>query len=123
MGQGKLEVFEELAGWQTKTDAERNALRDAAYAKFQEVLEQAYRAGGVTAMRGARETIVWLRGQGIKVALNTGFYRRVTEIVVGSAGLGNLADTVVCVDDVPAGRPAPYMIFEAMKRCRTPSVA
>ena len=24
-------------------------------------------------------------------------------------------DAVVCVDDVPAGRPAPYMIFRAME--------
>ena len=123
MGQGKLEVFEELAGRQTRTADDRTALRDAAYAKFQATLEEAYRSRGVTPMRGAHETMAWLRSNGVRVALNTGFYRSVTEIIVEKAGFARLVDVVVCVDDVPTGRPAPYMIFEAMKRCGTASVA
>ncbi len=123
MGQGKLEVFEELAGRQTKTPEERTALRDAAYTKFQATLEQAYRTQGVTAMRGAHETMAWLRSNDVRVALNTGFYRSVTELIVERAGFAGLVDVVICVDEVPLGRPAPFMIFEAMKRTRTASVA
>ncbi|EGD56172.1 hypothetical protein SCNU_04926 [Gordonia neofelifaecis NRRL B-59395] len=31
-------------------------------------------------------------------------------------------DAVITTDDVPAGRPAPYMIFRAMERCGVASV-
>ena len=34
-----------------------------------------------------------------------------------------MADTVVCGSDVPAGRPAPYMIFRAMERLGVTDVA
>ena len=53
----------------------------------------------------------------MKVALNTGFYRRVTDIIVEGLRWRDAVDAVVCVDDVREGRPAPYMIHEAMQRC------
>jgi phosphonatase-like hydrolase len=52
--------------------------------------------------------------------LNTGFYRQVTEIILRSLGWREgQVDAVICGDEVPRGRPAPYMIFRAMEATGT----
>ena len=95
---------------------------DAAYEGFRERL----RAGlsrGARPVDGAREAFDGLRAAGIRVALNTGFDREITGLVLESLGWRDgVADAVVCGDDVSAGRPAPYMIFRAMELTRTASV-
>lgn len=66
---------------------------------------------------GAAETIAALRKQGISVGTTTGYNRQLVEMCVEAARAGGLeVDAVVCADDVHTGRPAPWMIFEAMKR-------
>lgn len=118
MGRSKLEVFDELAKRQLGRDREKEAadLRDRGYDVFRRVMEAAYQQGGVRPVPGASGVFAWLRERGIKVVLNTGFYRRVTEIIVDKLGWETEVDGVVCVDDVREGRPAPYMIHEAMQR-------
>jgi phosphonatase-like hydrolase len=65
---------------------------------------------------GVEETFVWLRERGIKIALTTGFYRKVTDIILGAAGWREgVIDVSICSDEVPMGRPAPFMIFRAME--------
>jgi phosphonatase-like hydrolase len=50
------------------------------------------------------------------VALNTGFDREITGLLVSSLGWeGEAVDVVVCGDDVGRGRPAPDLIFRAME--------
>lgn len=122
MGRSKHAVFDELARRQLGPGPKADALRDSGYALFRRVLEGAYEAGGVTPIDGAADVIAELRARGVKVALNTGFYRRVTEIIVGRLGWADAVDAIVCVDDVAEGRPAPYMIFESMQRCRVHAV-
>ena len=122
MGISKLEVFDELARRQLGKGPHADALRDAGYRTFREILEGVYTHTGATAMRGAEETFAWLRGRGVRIALNTGFYREVTDLLVEKLGWKNAVDTVVCVDDVPQGRPAPYMIHTAMQRCGVAAV-
>lgn len=122
MGQSKREVFDDLARRQVGAGTAADALRDRGYDLFREILENAYRKRGVAPIRGAEQTIRWLRAQGIRIALNTGFYREVTDIIVDGLGWRPLVDTVVCDDDVSEGRPAPYMIHTAMQRCRVRSV-
>ena len=58
-----------------------------------------------------------LTGQGIKIAINTGFDRAITTLVLQATGwdLRDTVQAVVCGDDVPQGRPAPYLIFHAME--------
>ena len=65
---------------------------------------------------GAPLTLAWLRDRGIKVALNTGFDRDITNILLDVLQWRLVADAVICGDDVRAGRPAPYMIFHAMEQ-------
>jgi phosphonatase-like hydrolase len=67
-------------------------------------------------MSGVSEALVLLRGQGVKIALTTGFTREVTEPLLDSLGWDDaVIDVVVTVDEVSAGRPAPFMIFKSME--------
>lgn len=119
MGTSKRAVFDELARRQVGPgrDEEARALADRGYEAFCQVLEGAYARAGVAPIDGTEGVFAWLRERGAKVALNTGFYRRVTDIIVEGLRWTTAVDAVVCVDDVREGRPAPYMIHEAMQRC------
>jgi len=93
------------------------------YARFCDQLGQQYRAHGVRPVQGAQEVFAWCRGRGIHVALNTGFDREITNLVLSSLGWSKgVVDVKVCSDDVAQGRPAPYMIFRAMEATRVISV-
>ncbi len=92
-----------------------HALRvERAYARFQARLRAAYAPGAVTEVPGAAALIARLRGAGVKVALNTGFDRTLTAHLLAALGWHEVADAVVCGDDVAAGRPAPDLIRAAM---------
>lgn len=98
-------------------DPEVEARLDRVHADFQNLLEEQYRNSGVKAIRGAESTFGWLRDRGIKIALTTGFYRRLADIILSDAGWhSETIDVSVCSDDVARGRPAPYMIFRAMEQ-------
>lgn len=118
MGVSKLEVFKILWREQMPTAApdeiEDNAERS--YGTFRVILEDYYRTRPVVPTDGALETFAWCRAQGIKIALNTGFYRAVVDIILERLGwrIGEQIDFVVASDEVAAGRPAPYMIRTAM---------
>lgn len=124
MGHSKIAVFDELSKRQAGPGRaeEARALRDRGYEAFCQVLEGAYARAGVAPIEGAERVFEWLHAHGAKVALNTGFYRRVTDILVDRLHWRDKVDAVVCVDDVRQGRPAPYMIHEAMQRCGVLSV-
>jgi phosphonatase-like hydrolase len=64
---------------------------------------------------GVPSAIAALRAAGVKVALNSGFDRAVTNTIVNILGWQDKLDAVVCTEDVPQGRPAPYMIYRAME--------
>ncbi len=115
MGASKRAVFDALARAEPTDDPE--GLRDRAYKTFRELLEAAYEREGARPVEGAERAFAWLRERGVRAALNTGFYREVTELLVAKLGWVHAVDAVVCDDDVREGRPAPFMIFEAMQRC------
>jgi phosphonatase-like hydrolase len=92
----------------------------AAYSAFRDELGQRYRATGVHAIAGAEDAMRWLRSRGVRVALNTGFDREVTTMLLDALGWRTgLADAIVCGDDVPQGRPAPDLILRAMRDTST----
>jgi phosphonatase-like hydrolase len=66
---------------------------------------------------GVTETFRNLKAQGIKVAVDTGFDRQITQPLLARLGwiTNKLIDFSVTSDEVPNGRPYPDMIFEAMK--------
>lgn len=97
-------------------DADREEIAAMVYGSFREHLARLYSAGGVEPVEGAEEVFRWLKGRGAGVALNTGFDRDITELLLAALGWKEgVVDAVVCGDDVRRGRPAPYLIFRAME--------
>jgi phosphonatase-like hydrolase len=64
----------------------------------------------------AEKIFSWLNGIGVKVALDTGFTRPITQSILNRLHWNNHPDIacVVCSDEVIEGRPAPYMIQAIM---------
>lgn len=102
--------------------ANRAAQAEAVYASFCEQLEQRIADEGVQAIDGAEEVFNWLKGLGIRLALNTGFDRNITNILISALQWKDVVNAVVCGEDIKLGRPAPYLIFHAMEATGTTSV-
>jgi phosphonoacetaldehyde hydrolase len=65
---------------------------------------------------GAAEAVAELRRRGLKVAGTTGYFTEAADAVASAAKRqGYEPDFNICADDVPAGRPAPWMIFRCME--------
>lgn len=93
------------------------------YAAFREDLARRYSVEGVEAIEGAEQVFRWLRARGVGVALNTGFDRETTALLLNALGWDEgMFDAVVCGDDVAAGRPSPSLIFRAMEVAGASSV-
>lgn len=94
----------------------RAHLAETIYASFRSHLTRLYKAEGVEPVPGAEQAFKSLRERGLRVALNTGFDRETTALLLDELGWNRtMVDAVVCGDDVPQGRPAPYLIFSAME--------
>ena len=99
-----------------EADPDNDTRIERTYADLCRILESRYANDGVRAIPGAEQTFEWLREREIKIALTTGFYRKVRDIILCATGWGDdLIDASICSDDVPQGRPAPYMIFRVME--------
>lgn len=83
------------------------------YASFVNHLEREF-GRGVKPIAGAQTTFDFLRDQGIKIALTTGFDRDVAGMLLDALRWRGRADAFVCGDDVARGRPAPYLVYHAM---------
>jgi phosphonatase-like hydrolase len=103
---------------------------EASYDRFRDVLETHYRTQPVEPTAGCLELFDWLRDREIAIALTTGFYREVTDIILKRLGwaagldscyVGTPQTTIQC-SVTPSeiygteGRPAPFMIQKAMYR-------
>lgn len=69
-------------------------------------------------IEGATATFKHLKSMGIKVGLDTGFSRDITDIIIERLGwnLDGILDVSVASDEVNNGRPHPDMILMAMKK-------
>ncbi len=66
---------------------------------------------------GALELVDLLRQQDIKVGSTTGYTKSIMDAVVPEAARNGYApDVMICADDVPVGRPAPFMIWQALEK-------
>ena len=128
-GQAKRYVFETLWNEQlgdSHADIDKNV--EVSYKAFREILERHYLTNGATPTKGCLDTFAWLREQGIPVALTTGFYRVVTDIILDKLGWLNglneqywgSSDSIIqfsiASDEVTRGRPYPDMIERAMQQ-------
>jgi len=124
-GASKREVIQRFVERQPigegKTDV--LALTEEIYNSFRSTLAGMYEKDGVREIAGATEVFTWLQQRGVRVALNTGFDRTITNLLLNSMKWdGDLINAVVCGDDVAQGRPAPYLIFRAMEMSGVTSI-
>ena len=69
------------------------------------------------------ETVAALRAAGIRIGSTTGYTRSMMDVVLPAAtAKGYAVDNCVTPDGLPAGRPAPYMIYKNMADLAIPSV-
>ena len=131
MGWSKKSVFQTLWAQQLGQDhPEYTAKVETSFDLFRDILEDHYRTQLVYPTEGCLELFEWLRSQGIKIALTTGFYREVTTIILQRLGWDQglnadymgTKDSVIQMSLTPSeifnqeGRPAPFMIQKAMYR-------
>jgi phosphonatase-like hydrolase len=129
MGWSKITVFQTF--WRRKLGADHPDLDDnveESYNAFRDLLEAHYESTDQFPTVGAVETMAWLRQNGVKVVLNTGFYREVTDIILEKLGwdegldenhvaIGqSVIDMSITSDEVEKGRPHALMIHKAMKQ-------
>ena len=107
---------------------------DNSFEVFKNILEQFYEDNPIEPTVGALDTFAYLKERDVKIALTTGFYRKVTDIILEKLGwldgldeqrLGTSESLVQCSvasDEVENGRPEPDLIFRAMKLLNIPDV-
>jgi phosphonoacetaldehyde hydrolase len=65
---------------------------------------------------GVPALVATLRAQGVAIATTTGYNREMTDLVLAAAARqGFIPDYSSCASEVPAGRPAPWMVFACMQ--------
>lgn len=63
---------------------------------------------------GALAAVAEFRKMGLKVGSTTGYTKPMMEIMTREAAArGYVPDTMVCSSDTPAGRPSPFMVYQA----------
>lgn len=95
------------------------------FRRFSSELERAYADDPPVLLPGIDEAVRSLRGSGVAIALQTGYAREVAQGLLDTVGwrVGDDIDAVVTADDVPASRPAPYLVFRSMEVTGTRDVA
>lgn len=111
-GANKRVVFAELAGRAAGGMAAAMLAVDA-LETFEAALRGAYETGA-TEIPGAGRAVGKLQKHEIKVALTTGFDRSLVDLLLERLGWTTLFDISLSGESVSKGRPAPYMIFNAM---------
>ncbi len=126
-GLAKRHVFQTLWSEQIGPDnPQLTAHVDTSYLRFTQVLEAHYLTNDIIPTAGCLEAFAFLREQQIAIALTTGFYRKVTDIILKKLGwldgldagyVGSKQSVIqvsIASDEVPHGRPEPLMIQKAM---------
>ncbi|MFC8041428.1 HAD family hydrolase [Paenarthrobacter sp. NPDC057355] len=106
MGFSKMTVFSHLF--------EDSAVASSANKVFEQAYDELIEDGGVRAIAGAEDAILWMRESGMQVVLATGFGRHTQNMVLESLGWMGLADLSLCPADAGRGRPYPDMILTAV---------
>lgn len=62
---------------------------------------------------GTLATVAACRARGLKIGSSTGYSRQIMDALLPAAARrGYTPDSTICPSDVPAGRPAPWMIYQ-----------
>lgn len=110
-GASKYEVLRHLLA-----RPDQQSQLDRVYRRFQADLMTRFAQAQPLSIPGVRQAFEELRAAGIRLAVTSGFDRRVVDMVLGAVDWADLIDAQICSEDVAQGRPAPFMIFRAMER-------
>lgn len=123
MGRFKLDHIREIAadpsvatGWQQAhgrpwTDEDALALYEAFGP-----LQDAAIVANAALIEGVVEAIAACRERGYRIGSTTGYPRAAMDLLAPAAARqGYAPDAIVCPDEVPAGRPAPWMLFRNLE--------
>jgi phosphonoacetaldehyde hydrolase len=67
---------------------------------------------------GAVETLRWLRERGVHIGSTTGYIRAMMDVLEAvSRESGIDPEIIICADEVPQGRPAPWACFRIAEQC------
>jgi phosphonatase-like hydrolase len=128
-GYSKIEVFK-LLWHEGYPHLAEDILKEKAlnsYNAFCEILENHYISFGAKPTEYCTELFQYLKANNIKIALTTGFYRKVTNIILEKLGWDfgldknakgtekSIIDLSIASDEVKHGRPKPDMILKAME--------
>ncbi|NML37127.1 phosphonatase-like hydrolase [Chitinophaga sp. G-6-1-13] len=98
---------------------------DELHTQFVENMKAHYATDtSVREKQGVSAVFAALRQKGIKIALDTGFDRDITNVILQRTGWQEqgLIDAVATSDEVPHGRPYPYMIYRIMETLEVRSI-
>ena len=119
MGYRKKEAIEIIVA-KYKPGYENDAMFiDAIHEDFTKQMVMYYETcEGLVPLPFAEKVFRELHTNKVKVALNTGFTRVITMPILKRLGWDNVPfiDEVICSDEVPEGRPHPYMIEKLMQK-------
>jgi phosphonatase-like hydrolase len=106
---------------------EDTSRQDELFEVFRATLRETYLKDQPTIIPGVREAVASLRAAGVKIALQTGYSRDVAELLLEIVGwtVGGAdadVDALVTSDEVPASRPAPFLVFRGMELTGVASV-
>lgn len=124
MGKGKRDHIAEMismpdiqAAWNNRYGANPGEAEiDDLYSNYGDVIDRAIAAHSelIPELLPALDA---LREQGLRIGSTTGYVRSMMEPVLKTAAnAGYSPEVTVCSDEVPSGRPAPWMMFEAMRQ-------
>lgn len=124
MGFKKLDAIRMLLESKAPDLAEDERIVQDIYQVFTKKTIKAFRKDNVLApLPFAEETFASLNEMGIAVALDTAFPKTVTEALVEVLGWQQFVKSVISSEEVPQGRPYPYMIYSLMARLGIPDIA
>lgn len=119
MGEPKPVAIAGLLAARIGTVAAAPELVRRGHAEFLRNMNEYYLTSSeVREVPGASAVFAELQARGVKVACDTGFERSTVEALLGRLGWREhgLVDAVISSDEVVQGRPAPDLVFEAMRR-------
>lgn len=120
MGYKKTEAIKRmLIEYEENEEKISRRLIDRIHNRFLQLMVEHYSTTDqLTSLPNAEEVFSKLRALEIKIALNTGFPKEITDVIMERTGWirNNTVDEVISSSEVPSGRPSSHMIQELMKR-------
>lgn len=96
-----------------------NEMVDDIHREFEiEMIGHYENSSDVRPIPGAEEVLLRLKEKGIRIALNTGFSKKIANTIMNRLQWieKGIADDYIASDEVSQGRPHPFMIRELMRR-------